>query len=59
MLVDDAFVDFQVSHPTVGPGRRTEVTIHYPWVAGEAYEIGLLTATGAIVDYELEDAGAD
>ena len=39
------------------PSRETRVDVGYPWVAGESYEIGLLISTGAIVEYELEDAG--
>jgi hypothetical protein len=56
-LVNDAFVDFHAQRLTVEPGEETQVVVHYPWVAGESYEVGLLTTTGAIVDYELEDAG--
>jgi ZIP family zinc transporter len=58
VLVNDAFVDFATRRLTVGPRRQTEVDVYYPWVEGESYEIGLLTATGAIVEYELEDAAA-
>ena len=57
VMVNDAFVDFHAPRLTLAPRRRTEVTVHYPWVAGESYEIGLLTGTGAIVEYELDDAG--
>jgi zinc transporter, ZIP family len=57
VMVNDAFVDFHAARVIVPPSRRTEIAVHYPWVAGESYEIGLLTATGAIVEYELEDAG--
>jgi ZIP family zinc transporter len=57
VLVNDAFVDFDTQRPTVAPDRQTEVDVYYPWVQGESYEIGLLTAEGGIVEYELEDAG--
>jgi ZIP family zinc transporter len=57
VLVNDAFVGFRAGRLTVPPGGATRVTVQYAWVAGEAYEIGLLTSTGAIVTYELEDAG--
>jgi hypothetical protein len=57
VLVNDAFVDFSAEHLTVAPSRETRVDVGYPWVAGESYEIGLLISTGAIVEYELEDAG--
>ena len=58
VLVNDAFVDFAAQRRTVAPRRQTELDVYYPWVEGESYEIGLLTAEGAIVEYELEDAGA-
>jgi zinc transporter, ZIP family len=58
VLVNDAYVDFDAQRLTVAPDHDTRVDVHYPWVAGESYEIGLLTAEGAIVEYELEDAGA-
>ncbi len=57
VLVNDAFVDFHAARLAVPPGGRTQLGVHYAWIAGESYEIGLLTATGAIVEYELEDAG--
>jgi zinc transporter, ZIP family len=57
VLVNDAFVDFHAVRLAVPPGGRTQLAVHYAWIAGESYEIGLLTATGAIVEYELEDAG--
>jgi zinc transporter, ZIP family len=57
VLVNDAFVDFSAQRLTVAPGRQTELDIPYAWVEGESYEIGLLTGEGAIVEYELEEAG--
>jgi zinc transporter, ZIP family len=57
VMVNDAFVDFHAALLTVAPRRATQLSVHYPWVAGESYEIGLLTGTGSIVEYELEDAG--
>jgi len=57
VLVNDAFVDFGAARLTVPPHGRTQVDLRYAWVAGESYELGLLTGSGAIVEYELEDAG--
>ena len=57
VMVNDAYVDFQAQRLVVAPSRQTELAVQYPWIAGESYEIGLLTGTGAIVEYELEDAG--
>jgi hypothetical protein len=57
VLVNDAFVDFAAARRTVQGSRQTEIAVHYPWISGESYEIGLLTSSGTIVEYELEDAG--
>jgi zinc transporter, ZIP family len=57
VLVNDAFVNFHARRLIVAPQREAEVDVYYPWVEGESYEIGLLTASGSIVEYELEDAG--
>jgi hypothetical protein len=58
VIVDDAFADFETPLATLPPGESTQVTIAYPWIAGESYEIGLMLSSGAIVEYELEDASA-
>ena len=57
VFVNDAFVDFHAARNSVAAHSQTQVSVHYPWIAGESYEIGLLTASGTIVEYELEDAG--
>jgi zinc transporter, ZIP family len=58
VIVDDAFADFETPSAAVRRHRTALVTILYPWLRGETYEIDLLTSTGAMVEYELEDAGA-
>ncbi len=56
VILNDAFVDFRASQHTVRPGDAERITISYPWVRGEAYDIELMTATGATIDYEIEEA---
>jgi hypothetical protein len=56
VILNDAFVDFRASQHTVQPGDAERITISYPWVRGEAYDIELMTATGATIDYEIEEA---
>jgi zinc transporter, ZIP family len=52
VVVNDAFVPF-----TATDGRRvgrlgaTTLGITYPWIEGEAYEISLLTSTGATIEH--------
>ena len=55
-FVNDAFVDFDVAHAAVDRLRATTVHIAYPWIEGEAYEVGLLTSTGATFTHEIAAA---
>ena len=58
VILNDAFVDFQQSRPSLAPGEVQRITVSYPWVAGEAYDVQLMTRTGATIAYEIEDAEA-
>ena len=53
VFVNDAFVDFRVEEPAVGRLGTEKVTIPYPWIEGEAYEVGLLTSSGGVVAHEI------
>jgi ZIP family zinc transporter len=55
-FVNDAYVDFDVAHAGVDRLRAETVRIAYPWIEGEAYEIGLLTSTGATFTHEIAAA---
>jgi zinc transporter ZupT len=54
VAVNDAYAPF-----TAGEGREigrlgsTTLTITYPWIEGEAYEIFVLTSTGGTIDAEI------
>jgi zinc transporter, ZIP family len=56
VILSDAFVEFRQTRPTVRPGESERITVTYPWVKGEAYDIKLMTATGATIAYGVEDA---
>jgi len=58
VIVNDAYVDFRQSRRILQPGETERITVSYPWITGESYEVRLLTSTGATIDYELEDAEA-
>jgi ZIP family zinc transporter len=58
VILNDAFVDFQQSRPVLAPGEVQRITVSYPWVAGESYDVQLMTRTGATIAYEIEDAEA-
>jgi ZIP family zinc transporter len=55
-FVNDAYVDFDVADAGVDRLRAETVHIAYPWIEGEAYEIGLLTSTGATFTHEIAAA---
>jgi zinc transporter, ZIP family len=56
VILNDAFVDFRQSQSHLEPGDTERITVSYPWVAGEAYDVQLMTATGATIAYEIEEA---
>jgi zinc transporter, ZIP family len=57
VFVNDGFADFRTDgSDTIGRLDSRKVTIPYPWVEGEAYEIGLLTSTGATINHEIDAA---
>ena len=56
VILNDAFVDFRASHLALAPGAAETITVSYPWIRGEAYEIELMTSTGRTVGYEIDEA---
>jgi zinc transporter, ZIP family len=54
--VNDAYVDFSTSSKEVGRLAATEITVPYPWIEGEAYEVFLLTSTGGTVEHAIDVA---
>ena len=58
IILNDAFVDFHQTHSEVKPGAAERITISYPWISGENYDVRLMTASGATVEYEIEEARA-
>jgi ZIP family zinc transporter len=55
-FINDAYVDFRVAETEIDRLRAQTVHIAYPWIEGEAYEIGLLTSTGATFTHEIAAA---
>lgn len=51
VAVNDAYAPFTASDGTeIGRLGATTLTISYPWIEGESYEIFILTASGGTVD---------
>jgi zinc transporter ZupT len=55
-IVNDGFAAFEQDDDELGRLDQSQVTIQYPWVEGEAYEVALLTSTGGTVDASVEVA---
>ena len=54
VVVNDAFVPFTASDgERVGRLGATTLDIAYPWIEGEAYDISLLTSTGATIEHQV------
>ena len=53
VAVNDAYVNFRSTVDQVGRLETGRLTIDYPWVKGEAYQIFLLTSTGGTVEHEI------
>jgi zinc transporter, ZIP family len=55
-IVNDGFTAFEQDDDELGRLDRSRVTIDYPWIEGEAYEVVLLTSTGGTVEKSIEVA---
>jgi zinc transporter, ZIP family len=55
VVVDDAYWAFtaQDDRKTLGHLGRTRLSIPYPWVAGEAHLIKVMTSTGTVFEHEI------
>jgi ZIP family zinc transporter len=47
--VNDAFAQFSGAEAPVGRLETTKVRVQQPWVEGEAYEVALMSSTGATI----------
>ena len=56
VIVNDGFTSFTQSEEEIGRLGGAEVSIQYPWIEGEAYEVLLLTSTGATIDHAIDVA---
>jgi zinc transporter, ZIP family len=56
VIVSDSYVAFDSSDADLGRLESTTLDIPYPWIEGEAYEILMVTSTGATIDHEIPAA---
>jgi ZIP family zinc transporter len=54
--VNDAFVAFEGGEAPIGRLGAETLRIHQPWIEGEAYEIAVVTSTGATIAHEIAAA---
>ena len=53
VIVNDGFADFSATDSKLGHLDTSKVSIRYHWVEGDAYEVQLLTSTGATIAHEI------
>jgi len=53
VVVNDGYTNFTSNHEEIGRLAADTLTVDYPWIEGEAYEIFLLTSTGGTIDAEI------
>jgi hypothetical protein len=53
VTVDDAYWAFTSQRSTLAHLGRTDIHIPYPWVAGEAHLVKILTSTGTAFEHEI------
>jgi zinc transporter, ZIP family len=56
VVISDSYVAFDSSDNDLGRLQSTTLDIPYPWIEGEAYEILIVTSTGATIDHEIPAA---
>jgi hypothetical protein len=54
--VNDAFAQFSGAEEAVGRLETAKVRVQQPWVEGEAYEVALMSSTGATVVHAIDAA---
>lgn len=65
VIVNDSYSDFSGGEEPIGRLGTETITINYPWIDGNPYEIGLLTSTGVVIPHtiaaavETPEAGGD
>jgi zinc transporter, ZIP family len=56
VLVNEQFVDFAADRRTLDRLESGTLRLDHPWIEGQAYEIVLVTSTGATIDHAIDAA---
>ena len=58
VVVNDAFAAFEGGEAPIGRLGAETLRIRHPWIEGEAYEVAVVTSTGATIAHEIPAAVA-
>lgn len=58
VFVNDAYVDVVGATEPIGRLRADTLTLDYPWQDGQPYLVSLVTATGAVIEHQIDAAVA-
>jgi ZIP family zinc transporter len=53
VAISDSYVPFEPGPTEIGRLESGTLTMTYPWIEGEAYEIFILTSTGGTIEHEI------
>ena len=53
VIVNDGFANFTSKYDALTRLAADTIKVDYPWIEGEAYEISLLTSTGAVIPAQI------
>jgi ZIP family zinc transporter len=53
IAISDSYVPFDATSHEIGRLDSSTLTMPYPWVEGEAYDIFILTSTGGTIEHEI------
>ena len=53
VIVNDGFADFTSSKDSLGRLDSAKLAVRYPWTEGSAYNVRIVTSTGATIDHEI------
>ena len=56
VMVNDAFAAFEGGEAPIGRLGAETLRIRHPWIEGEAYEVAVVTSTGATIAHEIPAA---
>ncbi len=56
VVVNDAFAAFEGGEAAIGRLGSSTLAIQHPWIEGEAYEVAVVTSTGATIAHEIPAA---